>query len=114
MSNIKDVPIRSLRFTSEDSWLNAWGKQKGQNITSHPIYLALRGDKTPLHNWCTARKDIWMMERLDLVMDVYKSLIRYGQIIPIEIDSKNRIITGHKRACCLLIMGKDKIRAEIK
>ena len=53
------------------------------------------------------------MERMDLVMDVYKSLIRYGQIEPIEIDG-NVIVTGHKRACCMLVMGKGKIKAEVK
>ncbi len=113
MSEIKEVDIRSLKFSSEDSWLDAWGKQKGHNITSHPIYLALKGNNKPLQNWCNARKDIWMMERMDLVMDVYKSLIRYGQIEPIEIDG-NVIVTGHKRACCMLVMGKGKIKAEVK
>ena len=106
------VKIKDLKFDSEDDWLINWAKENGDSINKHPIYLALQGDRMPLHKWCTARKDIWLMERLDLVMDVYKSLIRYGQLEPIKINKNNKIITGHKRACCMLIMGKDEIKAE--
>ena len=109
----EDVSITSLKFSAEDDWLKDLAK-KDNSITNHPIYSALKGDRMPLHQWSTFRGDIWLMERLDLVFDVYKSLIRYGQLEPIEIDKDNIIISGHKRACCLLIMGKEKISAKIR
>ena len=106
-----EVSITSLKFSSEDVWLTQWAKDGGGLITNHPIYLALKGDRMPLHKWCTFRRDIWLMERLDLVMDVYKSLIRYGQLEPIIITRDNVIVSGHKRACCLLIMGHKTIKS---
>jgi len=111
MNNIIDVELKKLRFSGADGWKDVYAKEKGDSILVHPIYLALRGDRGPLEQWCNFRKDIWLMERLDLVMDVYKSLIRYGQIEPIVIRKDLTIVTGEKRVCCMLIMGKDTIKA---
>lgn len=104
-----EVSIASLKFDAEDPWLDAWGKKHDYAISKHPLYLALKGDITPLKDWCRSRGDIWAMERLDLVFSVYKSLIEFGQLEPIVLNG-NKIVTGHKRCCCLLAMGKDTVK----
>ena len=108
---MEEVDIKSLKFNNiEDDWLAQYARNNGNSIEKYPLYLALKGDKKPLEKWCAFRQDVWLMERLDLLMDIYKSLIRYGQIEPIVINKNMEIVSGHKRACCLLIMGKDKIK----
>jgi len=104
----KELSITALKYEAGDAWLKSYGEKNGFGIDKHPLYLALKGDVMTLHKWCNSRQDIWTMERLDLLFDVYKSLIRYGQLKPIVVKD-GFIVTGHKRACCLLIMGKDKI-----
>lgn len=113
MDTIKttEVFITSLKFKTEDDFMKEYASKHGNSIIFHPNYLALKGDKSVMEQWCSFRKDIWLMERLDLLFDVYKSLIRYGQLEPIIINNDNEIITGEKRACCMLVMGKDKIKA---
>ena len=110
-----EVAIKQLKYSVDegDNWLKEWSKKTGDTIEYHPLYLALRGDRFPLFNWCNARKDIFLMQRLDLLLDVYKSLIRYGQVLPIKITKDGMVVTGHKRACCMLAMGKEKINAQI-
>lgn len=114
MSKIIEVPIRLLKYIGEDDWLLNYKKEKGNSILVHPLYLAVRGDKVPLEKWCAFRQDIWMMERLSLIFDVYKSLIRYGQLEPILINIDMELISGHKRAICLLLMGYTMIKASYK
>lgn len=114
MSEVVEVEILSLIYEVEDDWLRNWQKRTGYNMDTHPIYLALRGDVEPLQQWCRSRGDIWVMERLDLVLEVFKSLICYGQLQPIEITKDKVIITGHKRCSCLLLMGKRTVKAVVK
>jgi hypothetical protein len=106
-----EVALKDLKFISSDDWIDEYKRKHGNSIFVHPVYLALKGDKNTLEQWCSFRKDIWLMERLDLVFDVYKSLIRYGQLEPIIINKDYGIVTGEKRSCCLLIMGKEFIKA---
>ena len=108
---MEEVDIKDLKFDVEDDWLREYANKNGNSIDKHPLYLALKGDKSILDQWCTYLKNIWLMERIDLLLDVYKSLIRYGQLEPIRLKADKTIITGHKRACVLLIMGKDKVKA---
>ena len=107
---ITDPCITALKYDAEDDWLKSWAKEHGNTMSTHPLYLALKGDRFPLHKWCNFRGDIWLMERISLLLDVYRSLIRYGQIEPIEVKD-GVIVTGHKRAACLMIMGKETIKA---
>lgn len=115
MEKIKttELSITALKYEAVDEWLKSYGEKNGFGIDKHPLYLALKGDFMTLHEWCNSRQDIWTMERLDLLFDVYRSLIRYGQLEPIVVKN-GVIVTGHKRACCLLIMGRDKIKVELK
>lgn len=114
---IIEVPITSLRFERGDIWLNAYADKRrgGDFIEFHPLYLALRGNIKPLDKWCAASgESIWLLERIDAIIYVYRSLIRFGQLEPIVITKDNVIVTGHKRACCLMIMGKKTIKAVYK
>lgn len=108
------IKIKKLRFERGDVWLKAYADKSrgGDFIEYHPLYLALRGNIQPLDKWCSASGEtIWLLERIDALIYVLRSLIRFGQLEPIVITKDNVIVTGHKRACCLLIMGKKTIKA---
>lgn len=103
--------ITSLKYSYEDGWLENYALEEGQGIDKHPLYLALKGNIEPLIGWCNSRDNLEIEDRLDKLFEVYKSLILNGQLEPIVITKDNVIVTGHKRSCCFLNMGKEKIKA---
>lgn len=107
-----DVRIRDLKVTSEDAWLDRWIKKNGDKVAQSPQYLYLIGNPEPMISWMKYRKT--PKEHLSKkIIEVLVSLIKEGQKEPIKIYKDYRICTGHKRATCLLYLGKETIEAQV-
>lgn len=106
------VNINELTYLTEDPWMEEWASKMGRTFDKHIMYLALKGKRDGLVDWCNSRPDIWITDRLGLLFNVYMSLVMYGQLEPIIIDQNKRVVTGHKRVCCLLAMGQTTVEAE--
>jgi len=107
-----EVFIDALRITYEDDWLGNYVEINGDSISKFPLYLALKGDVKPLKEWSEFRS-MYFIDRIEILINLYKDIILNGQIEPIKIYHDMRINTGHKRASCMKLMGYKKIKAII-
>lgn len=106
-----EVFITALRIAVEDDWLKEWTEKIGFGVSTSPQYLYLKGKPDAMMEWMNYRK-LPSFHLTKPLMDTLKSILRVGQLEPIKIYKDMRIATGHKRAACLLFLGKDKIKAE--
>jgi len=118
MEKIKtiEVSISDLKITSEDGWLDNWIAEHGDSVGNSPQYRALRFHFDPLVDWFADVADLKhhdMYDRIKRLFDVYVSLRDEGQKEPILIYSDMRIVSGHKRAAALHVLGKKTIKAQI-
>lgn len=111
-TKIIEVSISALKVTSEDKWLRTWIEKNGDSVKKSPHYKWLNGDVKPIYDWMKFRKLRRDYITIPLIQ-IFKSLLNEGQKEPIKIYKDRRINTGHKRAACLLFMGKKTIKAEI-
>ena len=102
------MDIEILELTTEhDQYI-----KKGSRIWDHPNYFALEGQLKPLQRWCKVIKQDWR-ERMFRLMWVYMFIKKEGQTRPIDVDKNFRIITGHKRASAMLVLGHKTIKVNI-
>lgn len=111
-TKITEVSITSLRITAEDYWLERWIKTNGDSVARSPHYRYLQGKGEAMRSWMMSRS-LEYDYLTEPMMQVLRSLIDEGQKEPIKIYKDMRINTGHKRAACLLFLGKETIKAEI-
>jgi hypothetical protein len=111
-TKITEVSIDALKVTYEDKWLENYVKKNGDSVSKFPLYLALKGNTTPLKDWSNFRS-MSLKYRIENLIDLYKDIIYNGQLEPIKIYKDMRINTGHKRASCMKLMGYKKISAII-
>ena len=102
-----EIEISKLKVQSADSYIQErWG------VENHPNYHALKGDLYTLEGWCKVLKQDWR-ERLFILMWVYMFIKEEGQTKPISVDKNFRIITGHKRAAAMLVLGHLTIKVNV-
>lgn len=106
------VKIKDLKVTGEDEWMLDWIEKSEGLVSKSPHYLYLKGNPVPIVEWMINR-NLPMEYLTGPLIEVLVSLIKDGQKEPIKIYKDKRICTGHKRASCLLYLGKDTIEAEI-
>jgi len=110
------VSISDLKITSEDPWLDKWIADCGDSVARSPQCHALRFHFAPFLAWfddVLLLKHHDMYDRIKRLFDVYVSLRDEGQKEPIRIYSDMRIVSGHKRAAALHVLGKKFIKAQI-
>ena len=101
-----DIKISDLHITSNDPWKDAWVENHGDSVFSSPEYYYYKREGDKLKDWPLLSR-FHRVRRMELVWD---SIMEWGQIEDIEVDG-NRIISGHKRAAAMAVLGHDFIGA---
>ena len=112
-NKVMDIPIYKLRIsvTPDDKWGLEYIRRWGDSIMTSPQFMYLHG----MGSYCLERsKAMGIPENYTAgpLMQVLKSIMEQGQKEPILIYRDFRINTGHKRAACMLFLGRDFIKAE--
>ena len=102
-----EIEISKLKVLSEDEYI-----EDGSLINWHPNYSALAGDLPDFQAWCDVINQDWR-ERLFRLLWVYTFIKEEGQTRPIDVDKNFKIITGHKRASAMLVLGHKTIKVNI-
>ena len=100
------VKIKDLKITANDDWKKAWIKKNGNSVYKSPEYYYYKRDWRKISDW-KMLNNVIRCKRMDLVLD---TIIEWGQLLPIKVDKKLNIITGHKRAAAMAFLGKEVIK----